>query len=52
MRLLLWVNVMLDFICKGFVELYDEREGSKTIRNENICFQRDSDMQLSVILES
>ena len=44
MHPLLWMNVMLDFICMGFTELWGT--GSKPkCQNENICLHRESNQR-------
>ena len=41
---LLWINVMLDFICMGFVKL--SATGSKrTNQNENMCLRGESNLR-------
>ena len=42
--LLLWMNVMLDFICMGFVELW-ETPRKRKIHNQNVRLQRESNQQ-------
>ena len=37
---LLWMNVMLDFICMGFTELWGTGSKQKC-QNENICLHRE-----------
>ena len=44
MHILLWMNVMLDFICTGFAELWGMGRERK-IQNENICLQLDLNHQ-------
>ena len=43
-NLLLWMNVMLDFIWIGFVELWETRR-KWNIHNENVRLQRESNQQ-------
>ena len=44
MNVLLWMNIVLDFICTGFVEVWETGMGRK-IENENQYIQRDSNLR-------
>ena len=44
MHLLLWMNIMLDFICTAFAEVL-WMGGQWTNQNENICIHRESNKQ-------
>ena len=41
---LLWMNVMLDFICMIFAELWST-ESKRKIQNDNVCLHRDSNQR-------
>ena len=48
MHILLWVNVVLDFICKGFAELWWTGKERKN-QNENLCLKWDLNQQTSTL---
>ena len=44
MHLLLWMNIVFDFICTGLVEVWETGMGQK-MENENQYLQQDSNLR-------